>query len=208
LILKPQWNPKSKIAESQRIHGNFVKPREASEGQTPADAAGIGVQGEQKWLSLLAKALVDKSAISCKTQSSLEVRSMSDQSNKGIQATSAAIVVAALVVSASILFAVSHYGLGGARTVTKTTTTTAASLMTTTTTLTALSSSSIRLWKVTFNETPFSPECYPNRWAVTLGNITLSQPSNMPFPFPGYSLGVGPSFKAISKINLVRTHAP
>jgi hypothetical protein len=26
-------------------------------GQTPADAAGIGVQGEQKWLALLTKAL-------------------------------------------------------------------------------------------------------------------------------------------------------
>jgi hypothetical protein len=36
---------------------NFLKPHEALEGQTPADAAGIGVQGEQKWLTLLTKAL-------------------------------------------------------------------------------------------------------------------------------------------------------
>jgi hypothetical protein len=37
---------KTTLAEGQRIHYNFVKPHEALEGQTPADAAGIGVQGE------------------------------------------------------------------------------------------------------------------------------------------------------------------
>lgn len=47
----------TQIAEGQRIHYNFVKPHEALDGQTPADAAGIGVQGEQKWLALLTKAL-------------------------------------------------------------------------------------------------------------------------------------------------------
>ena len=51
-------NPASKIAEGQRIHYNFVKPHEALEGQTPADSAGIGVQGENKWLGLLRAALV------------------------------------------------------------------------------------------------------------------------------------------------------
>jgi len=47
----------SKVAEGQRIHYNFVKPHAALEGQTPAEAAGIGVQGEQKWLELLKAAL-------------------------------------------------------------------------------------------------------------------------------------------------------
>jgi putative transposase len=52
---------KTTLAEGQRIHYNFVKPHEALEGQTPADAAGIGVQGEQKWLALLTKALTTQS---------------------------------------------------------------------------------------------------------------------------------------------------
>ncbi len=44
---------KTPIAEGQRIHYNFVKPHVALEGQTPAQVAGIGVQGENKWLILL-----------------------------------------------------------------------------------------------------------------------------------------------------------
>jgi transposase-like protein len=50
-------NPASKIAEGQRIHYNFVKPHESLEGQTPADRAGVGVEGENKWLALLKAAL-------------------------------------------------------------------------------------------------------------------------------------------------------
>jgi transposase-like protein len=43
---------KTKLAEGQRIHYNFVKPHLALEGQTPAQVAGIGVEGN-KWLALL-----------------------------------------------------------------------------------------------------------------------------------------------------------
>ncbi len=50
-------NQTSKVAEGQRIHYNFVKPHQALAGQTPAERAGIGVQGENKWLSLLKAAL-------------------------------------------------------------------------------------------------------------------------------------------------------
>lgn len=48
---------KSAIAEGQRIHYNFVKPHMALEGQTPAEMAGIGIEGNDKWLSLLKAAL-------------------------------------------------------------------------------------------------------------------------------------------------------
>jgi hypothetical protein len=41
------------LAEGQRIHYNFVKPHEALEGQTPAERAGVGIEGENKWSSLL-----------------------------------------------------------------------------------------------------------------------------------------------------------
>lgn len=50
-------NPASKIAEGQRIHYNFVKPHQALAGQTPAERASVGVEGENKWLSLLRVAL-------------------------------------------------------------------------------------------------------------------------------------------------------
>jgi transposase-like protein len=48
---------KTQVAEGQRIHYNFVMPHEALDGQTPAQAAGIGIQGENKWLELMKKAL-------------------------------------------------------------------------------------------------------------------------------------------------------
>lgn len=36
------------LAEGARIHYNFVKPHEALDGQTPAQAAGVGVDGRDK----------------------------------------------------------------------------------------------------------------------------------------------------------------
>jgi transposase-like protein len=48
---------KTPIAEGQRIHYNFVKPHMALEGQTPAQVAGIGVEGANKWMELLKKAV-------------------------------------------------------------------------------------------------------------------------------------------------------
>lgn len=52
---------KTPLAEGQRIHYNFVKPHMALEGQTPAQVAGIGVQGENKWLELLRRSLIRQS---------------------------------------------------------------------------------------------------------------------------------------------------
>jgi transposase-like protein len=51
---------KTPIAEGQRSHYNFVKPHQALEGQTPAQRAGLVVEGENKWLELLMKALSQK----------------------------------------------------------------------------------------------------------------------------------------------------
>ncbi|MGD0478378.1 MAG: integrase core domain-containing protein [Nitrososphaerales archaeon] len=41
------------LAEGARIHYNFVKPHQALAGQTPAERAGITIEGKDKWLSLL-----------------------------------------------------------------------------------------------------------------------------------------------------------
>ncbi|MDG6976043.1 MAG: transposase [Nitrososphaerota archaeon] len=52
-------SPTSKVAEGMRIQYNFVRPRTALEGQTPAQVAGIGLTGRDKWMELLKKALAD-----------------------------------------------------------------------------------------------------------------------------------------------------
>ena len=44
------------MAEGNRIQYNFVKPHMALEGQTPAQAAGVGMKGTNKWLTLIEKA--------------------------------------------------------------------------------------------------------------------------------------------------------
>ncbi|MGD0478392.1 MAG: hypothetical protein ABSB29_09545 [Nitrososphaerales archaeon] len=49
------------IAEGQRLHYDFVKPHMALEGQTPAQVAGIGIQGENKWLALLKASITNRS---------------------------------------------------------------------------------------------------------------------------------------------------
>jgi transposase-like protein len=41
---------KTQLAEGQRIHYNFVKPHVALDGQTPAQVAGIGIEGRNKWM--------------------------------------------------------------------------------------------------------------------------------------------------------------
>lgn len=47
---------KSAIAEGMRLQYNFVKPHMALEGKTPAESAGIGVDGSNKWMALLRQA--------------------------------------------------------------------------------------------------------------------------------------------------------
>jgi len=42
-----------------RARYNFVKPHQALEGQTPAERAGVGVEGKNKWLELLKCSLAE-----------------------------------------------------------------------------------------------------------------------------------------------------
>jgi hypothetical protein len=39
------------ILNGYRLYCNFIRPHEALHGMTPADFAGIHVQGENKWLT-------------------------------------------------------------------------------------------------------------------------------------------------------------
>lgn len=51
---------KTALADGNRIQYNFVKPHMALEGRTPAQAAGIMTENENKWLELLRKAVAPK----------------------------------------------------------------------------------------------------------------------------------------------------
>jgi len=44
------------ILTGYQIYHNYIRPHEALEGKTPADACGIEVQGENKWLTLIQNA--------------------------------------------------------------------------------------------------------------------------------------------------------
>jgi transposase-like protein len=45
------------IIEGHRLYYNFIKPHEALEGRTPSEEAGITIEGKDKWLTLMHKAV-------------------------------------------------------------------------------------------------------------------------------------------------------
>lgn len=44
------------ILKGIQIYHNFIKPHEGLNGETPADRAGIKVEGQNKWLTLIQNA--------------------------------------------------------------------------------------------------------------------------------------------------------
>jgi hypothetical protein len=48
--------PDSPIIEGQRMYYNHIRPHQGLNGKTPAEAAGIGTEGENKWLTLIQNA--------------------------------------------------------------------------------------------------------------------------------------------------------
>jgi hypothetical protein len=46
----------SPILSGYRICHNYIRPHEALNGKTPAELAGIKVDGENKWLTLIQNA--------------------------------------------------------------------------------------------------------------------------------------------------------
>ena len=49
-------NPDTPIIAGMQLYHNFVRPHMGLDGKTPADLAGIEVQGENKWLTLIQNA--------------------------------------------------------------------------------------------------------------------------------------------------------
>ena len=45
------------IIEGHRLYYNFIKPHEALDGRTPSEKAGITIEGKDKWLTLMHKAI-------------------------------------------------------------------------------------------------------------------------------------------------------
>jgi len=45
------------IVEGHRLYYNFIKPHEALDGRTPSEEAGITIEGKDKWLTLMHKAI-------------------------------------------------------------------------------------------------------------------------------------------------------
>jgi hypothetical protein len=45
------------ISRKFRVFHNFIRPHMGLEGKTPAEAAGIKVEGDNKWLTLMQNAV-------------------------------------------------------------------------------------------------------------------------------------------------------
>jgi hypothetical protein len=49
-------NPNSPLIAGLQIYHNYVRPHMALDGKTPAEKAGIKVNGENKWLTIIQNA--------------------------------------------------------------------------------------------------------------------------------------------------------
>jgi hypothetical protein len=48
--------PDTPILTGMRIYHNYIRPHMALDGKTPAEMAGIKIEGENKWLTLIQNA--------------------------------------------------------------------------------------------------------------------------------------------------------
>lgn len=54
--------------DGHRIHYNFIKPHEALNGKTPSEEAGIEIEGNNKWLTLIRNAIKQQNSKINKTK--------------------------------------------------------------------------------------------------------------------------------------------
>lgn len=55
-VMRGLKNPDSPVLKGYQIFHNYVRPHEGLKGKTPAEAAGITVEGSNKWLTLIQNA--------------------------------------------------------------------------------------------------------------------------------------------------------
>ena len=55
-VMRTPGTPDTPILTGIQIYHNYLRPHEALNGKTPIEAAGIKVEGENKWLTLIQNA--------------------------------------------------------------------------------------------------------------------------------------------------------
>jgi transposase-like protein len=62
-VMRGLKKPETPIIPGYQIYHNYVRPHEALGGKTPAEACGIEVKGENKWLTLIQNASRERKAL-------------------------------------------------------------------------------------------------------------------------------------------------
>jgi hypothetical protein len=70
--------PDTPILSGYRIYHNYLRPHEGLKGKTPAQAAGITIKGDNKWITLIQNAKISASVL----------RNPHDYSHTGVSADS------------------------------------------------------------------------------------------------------------------------
>jgi hypothetical protein len=55
-VMRTLENSDTPILSGMKIFHNYIRPHQALKGKTPAEVAGIKVEGENKWLTLIQNA--------------------------------------------------------------------------------------------------------------------------------------------------------
>jgi hypothetical protein len=55
-VMRTLEKPDTTILTGMQIYHNYVRPHMALNGKTPADLAGIKVEGENKWITIIQNA--------------------------------------------------------------------------------------------------------------------------------------------------------
>jgi len=55
-VMRGLKNEDTPIITGYQIYHNYVRPHEALNGKTPAEACGVAVKGENKWITLIQNA--------------------------------------------------------------------------------------------------------------------------------------------------------
>jgi len=59
-VMRTLEKPDTPILTGMRIYHNYVRPHDGLNGKTPAEAAGVQIKGENKWLTLIQNAAQSK----------------------------------------------------------------------------------------------------------------------------------------------------
>jgi transposase-like protein len=58
-VVRGMKKPDSPLLTGYQLYHNYVRPHEALDGRTPADLAGITIEGQNKWMTLIQNAKAD-----------------------------------------------------------------------------------------------------------------------------------------------------